>query len=64
MKNYVRGDKKIEMFQAARYEYTAIVEWRLAGQNVRQSEKNLPQFHFVYHEFHMKLPGIELETRR
>jgi hypothetical protein len=40
----------------------AMVEWWLAGENWRNSERNLLECHFVDHEFHMKSLGIKPEA--
>jgi hypothetical protein len=41
-------------------EYGAMVGWRLAGENRRNSAKALLQCHFVHHEYHMESHKMEL----
>jgi hypothetical protein len=36
----------------------------LAGEKPKNSEKNLPQYHFVHHNSHMDRPGREPEPPR
>jgi hypothetical protein len=42
--------------------YEIMVEWWLAGENRRNSERNFIQYHFILHKSHMKSPGIEPEA--